>query len=118
VLSGGRALLELGDRLLEELDAAGHRLDEGHREVRARETQRDAGQPGPAADVNDPRALGDGLGDGSAVEHVPLPQPRHFPRADQPTDDAVPGQPSDIALGGRQGVPEHAGGGRRRHRTG
>ena len=72
---------ELGDDLLQELHAAGHRLHEGQREVRPGQAERDAGQARTAAHVDDAGALRDRLGDGRAVEDVPLPQPRHLARA-------------------------------------
>ena len=110
----GTAVAELGDRLLEELHPAGHRLHQGQREIRPGQAQRDARQPGTAADVDDPGALGHGLGDRRAVEHVPLPEPRDLPRADETAGDAVGGQPGDVVLGRRAGRRRRPG----RHRRG
>ena len=65
-------------------------------EVRARQAEGDAGQARAAAHVDDAGALRHRLGDGGAVEHVPLPQPGNLARADQPAGDPVGGQPGDV----------------------
>ena len=69
-----------------------------------------AGQPGAAADVDDPHALLDELRDDRRVQHVPGPEPSRFARPDQSTNDAVGRQRRDIRAGQVDAIAEHPNG--------
>ena len=81
----------------EELDAAQHGLDEADRQVSPRDRQGHPGQPGAASDVDHPIPLRDQFRDGGAVVQVPVPEPVHFPGADQPAFNAGAGKEVRVA---------------------
>ena len=72
------------------------------------------GRPAPEPMSMTRDALGQQVGQHGAVQDVPLPEPRHLARADQPVGDPGRAEVADVALGQRQPVTEDRRCGRRR----
>ena len=84
------------DHLGEEGGAAQQRLDEGHREVGARQRERDPGEAGAAPEVGDAHPLRDDLADDRAVEQVPLPEPAGLAGPEQASFGPRSRQPAGV----------------------
>ena len=87
------------------------RLDEGKRDVGARNGQWDAGQPGAGADVGDGGGVVKCFGDHRTVEDVPFPQAADFFGADEAALGGGGGERFVVGLGEWQAVAEDGGGG-------
>lgn len=75
------------DNFLKEIRPPKQRLQQGDLQIRTHQRQRNTRETGAGTHIADRDALGHDLGEHRTVQQVPLPQPRHLTRTDQPSLD-------------------------------
>lgn len=115
-MNGDVGETELDDRLGQPAGSTGKGLDQVQLEVGPGYGQRDAGQTGPGADVDDAlRAIESRHQQvyDRAVQHVTVPEPWRLARPDESPADTGIGKDANEPLGQREPVAEDTLGGRR-----
>ena len=95
------------DCLSEEIGAPLQALDEVHRQIWPPDRHRQAGQTGPAADIDDPRTEGEKICDDRAIEQMAVPDSVSLAWTDEPALHPRRRQQPRVMLGDGKLVAEH-----------